>query len=80
MDTISELLGGHLFNEPPEIKLIKKFIQDKFEEDCSVKISTHKILIYVPNSALAGALNENLQSLKSQLNTSKVINIIIGKL
>ena len=80
MDNIEQLLRNRLFNEPAEIKIIKKFIRNNFDEDCSVKISRLKISIIVPNSALAGALKESLESLKNQLATPKNISISIGKI
>jgi len=80
MDNIEQLLKDRLFNEPPEIQIIKKFIKLNFEEDCLVKISSFKINIVVPNSALAGALREKLEALKAQLSTYKEISISIGKI
>jgi hypothetical protein len=80
MDNIEQLLRNRLFDEPTEIKIIKKFIRNNFDEDCSVKVSRLKINIIVPNSALAGALKEKLESLKSQLATPKNISISIGKI
>ena len=80
MDNIEQLLKNRSFNEPPEIQIIKKFIKLNFEEDCLVKISSFKINIVVPNSALAGALREKLEALKAQLSTDKDISISIGNI
>lgn len=80
MDNIERLLKNRLFNEPPEIQIIKKFIKLNFEEDCLVKVSNFKINIVVPNSALAGALKEKLEALKTRLSTDKNISISIGKI
>jgi hypothetical protein len=80
MDTIANLLENRSFEEPPEIKIIKKFVRDNFDEECLVKVSKFRITIYVPNAALAGALKDSLRIMKSQLNTPKTINIIIAKI
>jgi len=77
MDTISKLLENKSFNEPPEIKIIKKFVKDNFDDDCMVNISKFRITIIVGNSALAGAIKEKLQTLKNQLTTEKEISIRI---
>ncbi len=78
MDNIEQLLKNRLFDEPPEIKIIKDFIRINFDEQCLVKVSRFKIAIIVSNSALAGALREKMETLKDQLLTSKSISIIVG--
>ncbi|HUY53287.1 MAG TPA: hypothetical protein VMV24_01800 [Candidatus Dormibacteraeota bacterium] len=80
MDNINQLLKNKLFNEPPEIKLIKDFIRINFDEECLVKVSKFKIAIIVPNSALAGALREKMETLKGILATPKDISISIGRI
>jgi hypothetical protein len=51
-----------------------------FEDNCLIEVSNLKIQIVVSNSSLAGALKENLESLKHQLKTKKDISIRIGRI
>jgi AmiR/NasT family two-component response regulator len=80
MDDIRQLLENRVFDEPSEIKIIKKFIKNSFGEECLVKVSKLNINIIVSNSALAGALKEDLEDLKKQLGSQKRISISIGKI
>jgi len=80
MDDIKQLLKNKSFDDPQEIEIIKRFIRNSFDEDCLVKISKSRIGIVVPNSALAGALKEQLETLKNQLATTKDISITIGQI
>ncbi|HUC79149.1 MAG TPA: hypothetical protein VMQ58_02805 [Candidatus Saccharimonadales bacterium] len=80
MENLDELLKNKSFNEPYEIRIIKDFIKMNFEDNCLIKVSNLKIQIVVSNSSLAGALKENLESLKHQLKTKKDISIRIGRI
>ena len=79
MDNISDLLKNRKISEPDDVKIIKDFIKNKFNESCSLKISKDKITIIVGNSSLAGALRENITDLRKDINLEKSISIVIGK-
>lgn len=64
--------------EAPEIKRIKAYVKDVFDEICEVKAREHSIVISVGNPSLAAALREHLHVLKDELNTKKSLRIQIN--
>ncbi len=75
--SISELLGQRDFSEPPEIQIIRKFVQDKFNARAGVIVGHDRITISVNSSALAGALRLELINLKNLCKTDKKLVIRI---
>jgi hypothetical protein len=75
--SISELLGQRDFSEPPEIQIIRKFVQDKFNASAGVSVGKDQITISVNSSALAGALRLELINLKNLCETDKKLVIRI---
>jgi hypothetical protein len=76
-DSIADLLSKRDFEEPPEVRIIKDFIRKRFDDDVSVSIQQHQIIIGVPSSALAGALRMHLHELKRLCTTDKRLLIRI---
>jgi hypothetical protein len=76
--SISDILGGRRLEEPPEMRVIKKFIREKFKSDASVTIQDRQIIIAVQGAALAGTLRMHLHELKQLCQTEKrlVIRIV----
>lgn len=74
---ISKILQNRGFETPPEIQVIKDFILKKFDSPSEVSISTKNIIIIVDNSALAGALRQDLGQLQKKLNIDKQLIIRI---
>jgi hypothetical protein len=79
MEHLNQILKNKNFDEPREIKIIKDFIRENFDDNCLVKINSSSILIVVSNSSLAGALRERLQTLKKIVNTDKKLFIRTGQ-
>ncbi len=79
MDNLRDLLPSRKFNEPPEIKIIKKFVRDKFDEDVGIDVRPKQIIIAAPNAALAGALRMHLHELSDLCKTDKRLSIRIGQ-
>ena len=75
---ISDILSSKNFGEPDEIEQIKKFVQDKFDEESRVKITDQNIIITVNNAAIAGNLRYQLHTLQANLKTTKKLLIRIG--
>lgn len=67
-ESLSDLLASRKKPDPPEIAIIKNFIQDAFQENCEVLLQQHQIVISVRGAALAGALRPKLPQLQAQLN------------
>lgn len=71
------LLAGRRMAEPPEIAIIKDFVQSKFNHSPEVGISEKQIIITVQGAGLAGALRPFLSQLQESCNTSKRLIIRI---
>ena len=78
MDKISDLLSHKNLSEPPEIKIIQNYINEKYSEKVSVKIETNKIVIFATNSALASSIRMNIPELQKICDTDKRIVIYIN--
>ena len=64
---IGEILGKRASPEPTEFAIIRKFIQEKFDETPKLQIVGSVIIISVPGSALAGTLRFHMEELKQLL-------------
>ncbi|HLB66508.1 MAG TPA: hypothetical protein VJJ78_02865 [Candidatus Saccharimonadales bacterium] len=78
MDNLREILGKKRFNEPPEIKIIKKFVRDKYDEEVAITVKPKQIIIGAPNAALAGSLRMHLHELTQLCKTDKRLVLRIG--
>lgn len=56
MDNLADLLAKHRKDEPPEIRVIKDYVQRHFQETVNVMVRERDIVITVRSSALAGTL------------------------
>ena len=79
MDNLSDLLSQKDLREPPETKIIKDYVLNKYEENVGVKIDNNKITILVKNSALAGSLRMDIPNIQIACGTSKRVVIYLGK-
>ncbi len=78
MDNLGDLLPSRKFTQPPEIKIIKKFVRDKFDEEVGVEAKPNAIVINAPNAALAGTLRMHLHELSEICQTDKRLVVKIG--
>lgn len=70
-DSIADLLRKRDFEEPPEVRIIKQFIRERFDADASVLVQQRQIIIGVEGSSLAGALRMHLHQLQRLCATEK---------
>lgn len=75
--SLEDLLKNRSFDEPPEIAVVKRFVEEKFKQTPAVAVSQTEIIIGVKSSALAGALRPLLPQLKERLDSSKKLRIRI---
>ena len=75
--SLADIMSGK-WQQPPEIKVIKDFVRDKFNEDVDVSIGPRQINITVSGAALAGALRMHIHELQKSLKTDKKLVIRIG--
>lgn len=77
-DSIADLLRHRDFKEPPEVRVIKQFIRERFDADASVTVQQRQIIIGVRGSSLAGALRMYLHQLQKLCATEKRLVIRIS--
>lgn len=77
-NSLGNLLSQGRFEEPPEVRTIKDFVQEKFQQPASVTIQPAQIIIQVKSAALAGALRTHLYELQELCQTDKRLVIRIG--
>ncbi len=75
---LSDLLADKFDNEPPEMKVIKDYVQANFKESVAVTVREKQIVINTRSSALAGALRPHLYELTKLCKTKKRLSIRIG--
>ncbi len=76
-DSLESLLAGKRMSEPPEIAIIKQFVEAKFAVTPDIAISTQQITISVKGAALAGALRPYMNELKQLCSSPKRLVIRI---
>lgn len=65
MDNLADLLAKRRKDEPPEIRAIKDYVQQHFQQSVNVMVRDRDIVITVRSSALAGALRMRTVDLSS---------------
>jgi hypothetical protein len=75
---LGDLLSRKNYEEPPEIKLIKEFVQSAIGVIPRVKITPETYILTLPSAAGAGALRAHLFKLQQELGGNKRILIRIG--
>ena len=76
-DSIGDLLNKQRFVEPPEIKQVRDFVEQRFKVTPQVSVTQKTIVIAVKSAALAGALRPLLHQLQADINTDKRLVIRI---
>lgn len=77
-DTLKDLLANKNFAEPPEIQIIKDFVQANTKLTPRVSIAHGSYVIYVSSAAAAGVLRTKIVQLQKKLDTEARIQIRIG--
>lgn len=72
-NSIGDILSDKNFAEPPEIRQIKKFVQDTIGLSAAVSVTTDAFIVSVPSAAGAGALRPHINKLQNQLKSEKRI-------
>jgi hypothetical protein len=77
-DALQNLLPFDKYQEPAEVRIIKAFMRDNYQEEALVSVQTSQIIIQVTSSALAGTLRTHLHELQELCQTQKRLMIRIG--
>lgn len=78
MDSLHNILSSKDFDEPPEMKAIKKYVQDEFQTAVSVQVRDKDIVVTVPNAALAGTLRLRGPEIKRRCQLDKRLTFRIS--
>lgn len=78
MDSLQDILANKNVEQPPEVKAIKKYVYDNFQEKVKVLVHERDIIITVPSAALAGTLRMQLGQLQAAAGTKKRLVLRIG--
>lgn len=78
MDSLSSILSGKDFDEPPEMNSIKKYVLDEFQSPVSVQVRDNDIVVSVPSAALANMLRLRSPEIKRRCQLDKKLIFRIG--
>lgn len=63
MDSLADLLKAKKLAPPDEISLVKDYVKQRWQSDCTVKLDHQNVIMSVPSSALSGTIQLHRQSL-----------------
>ena len=78
MESLRALLPRDRYNEPSEVRIIKGFMRDNYQQESLVTVQPSQIIIQVESSALAGTLRPRLHELQALCQTEKRLTIRIS--
>ena len=78
MSSIGDVLAKRNLQEPPEIGIIKKYVQEKFDSSVSVTVQDKQIIISAKSAALAGTLRLYSVEIAKICQTDKKLVFRIG--
>ena len=70
-NALGDLQPRDRFEEPPEVQIIKKFMEQNYRQEVGVSVQPGHIIIHVQGAALAGTLRMRLHELKELCQTDK---------
>jgi hypothetical protein len=79
MDSLAEILANKDFSLPDEVKAIKAFVAENYDNrDVTVKLLNQEIIIMSRSASLIGSLRLNAPALARAAGTVKRIRFRIG--
>lgn len=78
MDSLNSILGKKDFDEPPEIRSIKKYVMDEFKTDVGVQIRERDIVVSVRSASLANMLRLRSVEIKRRCQLDKKLTFRIN--
>lgn len=76
-DSLFDIIARKDFDEPPEIRAIKQYVADHFQEAVEVIVRERDILVTANSAALAGTLRFHARQLQRAAKTDKRIMLRI---
>jgi hypothetical protein len=77
-NSIGNILPREKFEEPAEVRVIKAFVLENYQQTPEVTLRPNQIVIQVKSAALAGALRMRLHELAELCETEKKLILRIG--
>jgi hypothetical protein len=77
-DSLGDILNKKQYNEPPEVRMIKNFVNNIVGAEPSVSMRNDSFIVIVQSAAAAGTLRFHVRNLQAELRTQKRIIIRIG--
>lgn len=78
MDNLRDILAQRKPEEPPEIAIIKKYVQDAFQEVVGITVREHEIVIAAPGASLANTLRLRTLEIQKLIGSQKRLVFRIG--
>jgi hypothetical protein len=79
MDTIKDLLGKYRPSEPPEVKLLKDYISERFDAASKISLQGENVIVITVHSAsLANTLRYHIPQLQAAAATTKKLVLRIA--
>ena len=78
MDSLFDILSSRDFTPPDEVGLIKKYINEKYNQDVNVAINSREIIVSSRSAGLISTLRNNSPALIEIAKTTKKIRFRIG--
>lgn len=72
-NSLGDLLANKDFDEPEEMKAIKRFVQANYKVDVEIQMRDKEIIVTTPSAALANTLRLKLPELRKAAATDKRI-------
>lgn len=70
-NALGDILPHNRFEEPPEVQIIKSFMEENYRQQVGVLVQPGQIIIQVRGAALAGTLRMRLHELQELCQTDK---------
>jgi hypothetical protein len=78
MDSLEQLLAGHIPEEPPEIAAIKAYVAQHFNQPVKVGLQNDVIIISARSAAFIGTLRMRTRQISQAAQTEKRLVFRIG--
>lgn len=78
MDNLADILARKDFDEPSEVTIIKRYVEEHFGIAVAVRVQQTAIVIYARNASLASSLRMHTAQLTRACQTKKKIVFRIG--
>jgi hypothetical protein len=78
MESIGDLLGKRMPQEPDEIRRVKHYIDEQFHATASVALQGESLVVTVKSASLANMLRLRITQLQAASGTDKKLILRIG--